>query len=92
MHTPLQDLRYGLSLLRQRPNFTAMAALSLALGIGASTVLFQLCPCGWHSLAVRLPAALGATRLISGLLEGGSDGYPNSTQLSARKEHLIADR
>ncbi|HEV8253911.1 MAG TPA: ABC transporter permease [Vicinamibacteria bacterium] len=59
-----QDTRFGARLLRLNPGFTAVALLSLALGIGANTAIFQLLDTvRLRTLPVRDPQQLAEVRV-----------------------------
>ena len=59
MKTILNDIRYGLRQFRKSPGFTAIAVLSLALGIGVNTAIFSLINgMLYKSLPVRNPYEL----------------------------------
>ncbi len=59
METLLQDIRFGLRLLRKNPTFTGVAILTLALGIGANTLIFSVINSVLlHSLSFRDPDRL----------------------------------
>jgi predicted permease len=59
IETLWQDLRFGLRQLRCNPGFTTVAVITLALGIGANTAIFNLIDAVMlHSMPVREPSQL----------------------------------
>jgi len=67
METLLQDLRYGARMSLKAPGFTAVAALTLALGIGVNTAIFTLFDIFLRPLPVKDPDTMCARITVSSL-------------------------
>lgn len=80
-----QDLRYAARTLRHSPAFTAVAVLSLALGIGANTVVFTFL----NTLVLR-PLPVERPGELVTIMNGGSMGYsyPDYRELRDRNTSL----
>jgi len=74
LETFFQDLRYGARVLARNPAFTAVAVLTLALGIGANTAIFSVV----DQLLLRPLPYPGAERLVM-LWEVTPDGTHQNT-------------
>ena len=88
----MQDLRYAVRALRKDKTFALTVLITLALGIGANTAIFQLIAAvGLRSLPVRAPHELAEVRIV-----GGNQGFGVTTsyyaQLTRPLWHAIRDQ
>src|SRR5256886_14186296 len=76
-----RDLRHALRFLRLTPGFTLVAVLTLALGIGANTPIFQLIDSlRLRAIPVKNPQELGTIRI--------ADRHWGSGELSSQYSQL----
>ena len=88
-----QDVRYGLRQLRQSPGFSFVAVLSLALGIGANTAIFQLVNAiRLKMLPVRNPQELVSIDFEKGSARAGWWSSRSATLTYAQWEQIRAQQ
>jgi predicted permease len=86
-----QDLRFGARMLLKNKSFTTVAVLSLALGIGANTAIFQLLDAvRLRMLPVKAPQELAEVRMTS--MRGARGGFAREPSLTNNLWELIRDR
>ena len=75
MRTLSQDIRYGLRILAKSPGFTAVALLTLTLGIGATAAIFSVV----DAVLLRALPYRDASRLVMVFEDTSKLGFPHNT-------------
>src|SRR5271166_2295431 len=87
MRSLLQDLRYALRILRKNPGFTAVAVITLALGIAATTTVFS-----WinATLLNPIPGVSRPSEMVAVEIgRAGSFSYPDFLDLRDRSRSFV---
>ncbi|HWP55416.1 MAG TPA: ABC transporter permease [Pyrinomonadaceae bacterium] len=75
METLIKDIRYGIRSLVKRPGFTAIAVITLAVGIGANTAVFSIV----NAILFRPRAVAEPERLVELYVGHARSPYETST-------------
>jgi putative ABC transport system permease protein len=90
MATLLHDLRHAVRLLRAKPGFAAVAILTLALGVGATTAIFSVV----HAVLLSPLPFRDADRLVNVHIvgrEGATFPLPDADFIAWRSQNRTAD-
>jgi len=85
LETSLQDVRYGIRVLLKTPGMTLVAALTLALGIGANTAIFTVL----DALMFKSLPVVAPDRLVQLRRANGDEGFTNALWQQVRAQQDV---